>query len=83
MFKLKEVKEDLRPQGLNNLSQEESRVYCQMTQQPIYIDELANQLEKSPLDMMKVLLQLELKQYVKQLPGKYFVRQSASVVSKN
>ncbi len=79
LFKLTDVKKKLSPENreeIGNLSPEESRVYHHLTLQPVYIDELAKQMQSTPLDMMKVLLQLELKQYVKQLPGKYFVRKT-------
>jgi DNA processing protein len=41
---------------------------------PLYIDFIAEQMDVSPSDALVILLSLEFKGVVRQLPGKYFVR---------
>ncbi len=56
-----------------DLSEPERRVYGHITDRPVHIDELTAHCG-SCVPVMSVLLQLELKHLVKQLPGKLFVR---------
>ncbi len=78
LFKLKAMHSENAVAAAENspedLSEEESKIYRAITQQPIYIDELATQWNRSVAEMTGILLTLELKRYVKQLPGKYFVK---------
>ena len=78
LFKLKAMHSENAVAAAENspedLSEEESKIYGAITQQPIYIDELATQWNRSAAEMTGILLTLELKRYVKQLPGKYFVK---------
>jgi len=54
-----------------DLTQQEENIYNHISDRPIHIDELYNQCGSS---IAVSLMQLELKQCVKQLPGKFFVR---------
>jgi len=55
------------------LTKEEELVYGHVSDRPVHIDELTNCCDAT-VPVMSVLLQLELKRLVKQLPGKLFVR---------
>ncbi len=57
------------------LSETELLVYNAISDRPVHIDELADRCDTDPLDTNAVLLRLELKHFIKQLPGKLFVRQ--------
>lgn len=57
---------------LNKLSNEERLVLDHITDRPVHIDELTNCCEAT-VPVMSVLLQLELKHLIKQLPGKQFI----------
>ena len=56
-----------------DLSEDEQQIYNYITDRPVHIDELTHQCGAA-VPLMSVLLQLELKHLVKQLPGKLFVR---------
>ncbi len=45
-----------------------------LSQEPVYIDDVVNKSGQSYGKVSGILLKLELKKFVKQLPGKYFVR---------
>ncbi len=69
----KEAK-DQESQSLSvDLSEAERKVYDHITDRPVHIDELTDCCD-SAVPVMSILLQLELKHLVKQLPGKLFVR---------
>jgi DNA processing protein len=59
---------------LPKLSNEEKAVFDQITDRPVHIDELTDKCGMA-VPVMSVLLQLELKHMIKQLPGKLFVHQ--------
>ncbi len=65
------LKEDTAPQGL---TPEEQCVYNYIQDQPVPIDRLLDQCGSSVPSVSAVLLRLELKHLVRQLPGKFFVR---------
>ena len=52
----------------------EKKVINTLTKEAMYIDDIVFKSECSHLQIMSSLLNLELKGYVKQLPGKYYVR---------
>lgn len=56
------------------LTPEEEAIYQKLSTEPVHIDELAMQLEQPVAHLVALLLQLEFKGVVRQLPGKYFVR---------
>jgi len=58
------------------LSEEERRVYDAIEQTETPIDDIATKSELPTSMVSSILLQLELKRLVKQLPGKYFVKLS-------
>ncbi len=58
-----------------NLSDEEQRVWETLTNEPQHIDMLSQKLGSSSSQVLSLLLTLELKDAVKQLPGAYFIRQ--------
>lgn len=64
---------DARQEASPRMSQEEQQVYNHLSDRPVHIDELTHHCG-STLPVMAILLQLELKHLVKQLPGKLFVR---------
>lgn len=57
-----------------NLSQTEKPVYEQLSDEPQHIDDLVEQCRIPVSQLMAVLLNLELKGIIKQLPGKLFLR---------
>ncbi len=58
-----------------NLSTEEKRLWEILTDEPQHIDVLSQKLGAPSSQVLSLLLTLELKDVVKQLPGAYFVRQ--------
>ena len=56
-----------------DLSKDEEHIYSHITDRPVHIDELTHRCGEA-VPVMSVLLQLELKHLVKQLPGKLFKR---------
>ena len=57
-----------------NFSKDEFALVKILTREPLYIDELVSKSGQSQGEVSSILLKLELKKFVKQLPGKYFVR---------
>ncbi len=57
-----------------SLTPEEEKVYAALTLEPQHIDDLAEQTEMPVHQLMVLLLQLEFKGVVRQLPGKLFIR---------
>lgn len=58
-----------------NLTVFEQKLFDLLSGTPIHIDEISQQSAFSPSDTLVTLLSLEFKSLVKQLPGKYFVKQ--------
>lgn len=58
----------------DNLTEEEKSLLEHITNEPSHIDKIALAAQKSPAEVLSVLLSLELKEVVKQLSGKLFVR---------
>ncbi len=75
---LSEIEKDISKVNLDstkdNLSENEQSVYHCIPGEPIFIDELAARCHKTISDVLNIVLHLEIKHLVKQLPGKYFVR---------
>jgi DNA processing protein len=57
-----------------NVNSEEKQLLSFLAGEPIHIDQLAESIKKEPFQIFPILLNLELKHLVKQIPGKYFVR---------
>ena len=58
----------------SRLTDEEANIYNRIREEAIYIDDVAYQSGLTAAQAMNVLLKLELKHLVRQLPGKLFVR---------
>ena len=58
---------------LNGLSDDERDVFSHITDRPVHIDALTHSCRPS-VAVMSILLRLELKKLVRQMPGKLFVR---------
>ena len=56
------------------LSEEERTVFNILSTEPYHIDKISKDLGVRTPDALSVLLSLELKELIKQLPGKVFVR---------
>jgi DNA processing protein len=55
------------------LNEEEKKVVAVLTNEPKYIDTIADEAKLPVYQVSSLLMMLEMKQTVKQLPGKYFV----------
>jgi DNA processing protein len=56
------------------LEDKEKRIFSILTDEPCYIDELMSESALTITELSNILLKLELKGLIKQLPGKMFVR---------
>lgn len=63
-----------RSDELENLTVLEKQIINCLSHEPIHIDKLAGMIQKSTAETLSLLLPLEFKDLVKQLPGKLFVR---------
>lgn len=66
-----ELKQDTQP---DNLKPEEAEIYQHLSHDPVHVDALARLTGKPAARLLTVLLGLELKNAIKQLPGKMFVK---------
>lgn len=57
----------------NSLTDDERKVYKALSDEPQYIDEILNKADLNPSKASKILLNLELKNLIKELPGKQFI----------
>ncbi len=60
------------------LSLQEEQILSFLDTEPIHIDALAEKTGTSPTDLLVTLLQMEFKGVARQLPGKYFVKETTS-----
>lgn len=58
----------------NSLTDDERKVYKILSDEPLYIDDLVKESKVELSKAPKVLLALELKRLIKELPGKQFIR---------
>lgn len=58
----------------NSLTDDERKVYKALSDEPIYVDEIFKKTGLEPAKASRVLLGLELKKVIRQLPGNQFVR---------
>ena len=58
----------------NSLTDDERKVYKLLSDEPVYIDDLSEKSGLGQAKVSKVLLNLELKKLIKELPGKQYVR---------
>jgi len=61
----------LKPAGL---SEEEEKVYNMLSPEPLYVDDISQNTSLPANRISGILMRLELKKLLKQLPGKMFVR---------
>lgn len=66
--------ETVPSEALTGLSKNEQLVYQHITDRPVHVDQLSQRCGVDVPSMSSVLLHLELKHLVKQLPGRQFVR---------
>jgi len=59
---------------IDKLTDEERLVYSNIKRSPVHIDEIAAKCQFSSSAITSVLLKLELKKYIRQVPGKLFVK---------
>lgn len=57
-----------------SLSEAEGQVWDVLSQEPLHVDQIARQVEMGIARILSLLLELELKGLIKQLPGKFFIR---------
>lgn len=58
----------------NSLTNDERKVYKILSDEPLYIDDVVRESKVEHAKISKVLLNLEIKKVIKELPGKQFVR---------
>ncbi|MDH4211338.1 MAG: DNA-processing protein DprA [candidate division WOR-3 bacterium] len=70
------VKKTEREMATQNISldQDENIIWEALSCEPIFLDALAEKLDQPTSSILNILLKLEIKGYVKQLPGMSFVR---------
>jgi DNA processing protein len=61
----------------NSLTEDERKVYKSLSDEPIYIDDIMSRAGMNIQKISKVLLALELKNLIKEVPGKQFIRKDA------
>jgi DNA processing protein len=71
---------DAIPAKPPELTEEEQRIFERLGAYPVHIDELVRHLEMNPATLSGLLLQMELKGIVTQLPGKQFTANNAGNV---
>jgi DNA processing protein len=69
-----QTEEKIQNEGISGLSEQEQIVYQHITDRPVHVDHLSQRCGVDISSMTSVLLRLELKHLVKQLPGRQFVR---------
>ncbi len=72
-FKPKE-EEPQKTAGIAVLSQQEKQVWDFLSDEPLHVDEITRKSEIGISRILSLLLQMELKGLIKQMPGKFFVR---------
>lgn len=61
----------------NSLTEDERKIYKTLSDEPLYIDDIADSCGLDARKASKALLNLEIKRLIKQMPGKQFVRKDA------
>ena len=61
----------------NSLSGDERKIYKILSDEPVYIDDIMSLTNLDSANASKVLLNLQLKKLIKELPGKQFVRKES------
>jgi DNA processing protein len=55
-------------------STQEKRIWDILQDEPVHVDQMVRQTEIGIAPLLSILLEMEIKGWIKQLPGKYFVR---------
>lgn len=63
-----------RPEAMPDLTVEENTVFQVLSHEPVAIDDVTTQAGFRPAEVMSILLSLELKGLIRQLPGSQYVR---------
>ncbi|MFA6320412.1 MAG: DNA-processing protein DprA [Candidatus Omnitrophota bacterium] len=70
----KKISKQTRAYIYNSLTDDERKVYKNLSDEPMYIDDILEKAGMEHAAVSKVLLNLELKKLISQLPGKQFIR---------
>ncbi len=73
-FPEKEIEKKKKTADISSLDVFEQRIFEILSEKPLHIDKIAESCEMSSSECSVYLLNLELKGFVAQLPGKYFVK---------
>jgi len=65
---------DFENKATVELDEQSTKIYAALSSDPRHVDELNRQLQMPPAQLMSLLLGLEFKNLIKQLPGKLFVK---------
>ncbi|MBN2008664.1 DNA-processing protein DprA [candidate division KSB1 bacterium] len=68
------------PIQTDNLTVEEKAVISNLSNEPIHIDVLARKMNKASHEILITLLALEFNDFVKQMPGKYFILANPGII---
>ncbi|MCM8808420.1 MAG: DNA-protecting protein DprA, partial [Candidatus Omnitrophica bacterium] len=69
------LKKELKEMGIEiELNKEEKEILAVVNENPIYIDEIAEKLNRPINEILEILLMLEMKGIVKELPGKRYMK---------
>ncbi|MCF8010771.1 MAG: DNA-processing protein DprA [Clostridiales bacterium] len=60
-----------------NLSDIEQKIFKELSEEPLYLDDIVNRSCVAPKDVLSILMYLEIKGLIKQLPGKMFIKYGA------
>lgn len=64
----------LKTKGAHRLSDEESLVYNSVSEEPVYLDEILEKTNLNSSRILELILKLQIKKLIRQLPGKQFAR---------
>jgi len=71
--RVKVLKSKSFPQATPSLTSSEKEVYTLLSSEPKYVEEISQQSDLSPSQLLSVLSMLELKRLIRRLPGQRFV----------
>ncbi len=75
LYELGETPENV--QTTLTLTEDEKKVFDMLSDEPVHIDSLSQKLKVEVFHLIPLLFSLELKGAVRQLPGKYYVKESS------
>ncbi|HMK64621.1 MAG TPA: DNA-processing protein DprA [Thermodesulfobacteriota bacterium] len=71
---IQEVIEPPSPVNTPAFSSQEKKIWDILLDEPVHVDHMVRQTEISIAPLLSILLEMEIKGWIKQLPGKYFKR---------